>query len=115
MLRVQRDERYKVVKLDAVEDREMTWDAKGVHHYLTTRPDGWQFNRTDLVRRTPDGRRVVQGALAELEEAGYLQREPDRKADGTFGGWVWWVSERRMTEAEWEEVKAADQGRLELE
>lgn len=62
-----------------VEDRHITWKAKGLWAYLHSRPAGWQVREADLVARSKDGRDSVRSALAELEEYGWLTRERGRK------------------------------------
>lgn len=57
-----------------LEAPELSWKAKGVWAYIYSRPDGWEVQEADLIRRATDGRDGVRSALRELEEHGYLSR-----------------------------------------
>lgn len=98
ILRVRRNERYSVISTLAVEDGALSWKAKGLHTYLITRPDGWQFNRADLFRRSKDGRDATKAALKELRGAGYLTTQAVRNGGGMWDGWLWTVRESNATE-----------------
>lgn len=94
VLRVERDRNYSHINLTVVaQDARLSWKAKGLHTYLVTRPDGWEFNRADLIRRATDQRDSVLGGLRELEEAGYLDRIQDRDEQGRLGRQRWIIRE----------------------
>lgn len=97
VLRVSRNRNFKTISLLAVHDDRLSWKAKGLHTYLVSRPDGWKFNRTDLERRSLDGRDSVLTGLKELRGAGYLETEEDRAGDGTFTGLFWVVYEQPVS------------------
>ncbi|MFW6085219.1 MAG: hypothetical protein ACODAA_08400 [Gemmatimonadota bacterium] len=93
VLRIDRNRNYKTIGLEAVADRRLSWKAKGLHTYLITRPDGWNFNVRDVIQRAKDGRQAVQSGLQELEAFGYLERRRDRDDGGQFSGWLWIIRE----------------------
>jgi hypothetical protein len=62
-----------------LEAPELSWKAKGVWAYIYSRPDGWEVQETDLIRRAIDGRDGVRAALRELEEHGYISRVHTRE------------------------------------
>lgn len=77
-----------------LEDRSMSWRARGILAYLLSRPDGWE---TDSVRlaalagevgerrsRRAEGRDAVRSALEEIERAKYLHRV---RVQGPGGRW----------------------------
>lgn len=63
----------------------LSFKAKGLFGLISTHREGWRMTVTDLARRGRDGAHAVASGLAELERYGFLQRERDRKADGTLG------------------------------
>ena len=71
------------------ENDQLSYRAKGLLGYLLSRPDNWKFNKTDLVRRSTEGRDAVYKAIDELKEAGYLHIYRNQSKDGTFEGWLW--------------------------
>lgn len=106
VLRVHRQSKYKSIHLHAVEDdSRLSWKAVGLFTYLTSRPDGWSFNRQDLVNRHADGRAAVKSGLRELRDTGYLHmvraRDP---SSGELAGYDWHVSEVPLSAGEWENV-----------
>lgn len=62
-----------------IEDPALSWKAKGLYAYLTSRPDGWEVREMDLERRSNDGRTSLRAGIRELEEAGWLTRKQERE------------------------------------
>lgn len=71
------------------EDDNLSYRAKGILGYMLSRPDNWKFNKTDLVRRSTEGRDAVYKAIDELKEQRYLHIYRNQCEDGTFDGWLW--------------------------
>lgn len=78
-------DRWAALPLAAIEDPNLTWKAKGLYAYLRSRPSGWIVRKTDLVRRSCQGRIAVDNALTELQEHGYISREQAKDENGRFG------------------------------
>jgi len=55
-------------------DKELSFKAKGIFAYLFSKPEGWNFNGDRIAKESCDGRKAVFSGLKELEEKGYLQR-----------------------------------------
>lgn len=62
-----------------IEDPKLSWKAKGLYAYLTSRPDGWEVREMDLERRSNDGRTSLRAGIRELEESGWLTRKQERE------------------------------------
>ena len=84
IIRTPRPDRYAIVPMPALEDRRLSWKARGLLAYLLSRPDNWQTNSSSLAKIAPDGRDAIRTGLAELVDAGYLVRS---KAQDTAGRW----------------------------
>lgn len=84
--RVERDRKYAVVHLTAIEDPRLTGTAKALHTYAMTRPDAWELKTDDIYRRFREGKDAIGAAFKCLEAHGYLKRERSRQ-DG--GRWLW--------------------------
>lgn len=88
ILDVDFDQKYKTVNLTCVEDPRLSWGAKGVHLYLSSRPpfrkDGsrWEISKAEIQKRSKGGRDQLEGFLDELKLYGYLEIVQDN-APGT--------------------------------
>lgn len=76
-----RSERFAVISTNILEDKNLSWKAKGLLSYLLSRPEDWTVRIQDLIKRSTDGRDAVKSALRELREVGYAEliREQDSK------------------------------------
>lgn len=71
--------------------RSLSWKAKGLYCFIITQPDDWKLNMADLVSASVDGRNSLRTAVKELEEAGYLQKQPAHTPEGRLRGWKYIV------------------------
>lgn len=67
---------------DVLRDNRLSFCARGVLGHLLSLPDGQPGDILTLTARTPEGRKRVSTALAELERLGYLTRKVKRNAQG---------------------------------
>ncbi len=74
IVKVEKNRNYKTVGLQAVQDDNLSWKAKGLHLYLISRPDGWKIRAKDLLNKSKDGQQSLYNGLKELEEFHYLKR-----------------------------------------
>lgn len=65
-------------------DGSLSCQAKGLLHLMLSVPPDWDFSVTGFAAILKEGKYAVRKMLNELEEHGYLTREPIRNADGTF-------------------------------
>lgn len=116
-----RENPYVIVARSLLEDRRLSWKAKGLMAYLLSRPDGWDIREQDLINRGPDGigdeksrgagRGAIRAALRELEAAGYLARLWFRPG-GKFGQRIFVVVESPELLAEAVNAAQAEISRL---
>lgn len=90
--RASHKDNYTVLKVTALRDRELSWQAKGLHNYLLHLPDDWDINMVDLQKRATNGRDSLYNTVRELEAAGYFYKEIHRQA-GKFAGITYYVFE----------------------
>ena len=74
IVRVIKDSNYVVLNRTAANDDRLSYKAVGIHTYLMGKPDYWEGNETDIVRRHSDGRAAVRSGIEELITYGYLTR-----------------------------------------
>lgn len=88
------EENFTVIKNEPLRDERMSWKATGLYCYLCSLPPNWKIRKTDLINRKKDGRKIVDSALEELEQLGYLQKEEAKKKDGKFDGYNYYFSDK---------------------
>lgn len=79
---------FTIISNAALRDERLSWKARGLLAYLLSMDTGWETSVRRLATVSPDGKTVVETALAELEAAGYLERRQvrgDGEKAGKFG------------------------------
>jgi len=92
-LKIERNKKYTTMRLDAAEDKNLSWKAKGLHTYLISRPPGWTLWIGDLRERSTDGKTSLNSGLKELKEKGYIKIENKKDEKGRFST-IWTVREK---------------------
>jgi hypothetical protein len=67
-----------------LQDRRLSYTARGLLADLLSRPDGWREDGRHMADTSPQGRHSVAKALRELAASGYYRVERVRRPDGTF-------------------------------
>ncbi|MFC1417701.1 hypothetical protein [Streptacidiphilus cavernicola] len=67
-----------------LQDRRLSYTARGLLVDLLSRPDGWSEDGRRMADTSPQGRHTVAKALRELASAGYYRVDRVRRDDGTF-------------------------------
>ncbi|MCK2122148.1 hypothetical protein [Pseudomonas sp. PNPG3] len=104
IVRLPRRARFAVISSGCIEDKRLSWDARGMLIYLLSKQDDWIVQIKDLINQTKEclgvraGRDKVYKLLKELRCAGYLWRDFSR-CGGTFAGVEYVVSEEPDLEA----------------
>jgi hypothetical protein len=65
--------RFLTVSKIPLEDKRLSWKAKGLLLYLLSKPDNWNANSIQLEGESKDGRESVLSGLKELRENGYIE------------------------------------------
>jgi hypothetical protein len=67
-----------------LQDRRLSYTARGLLADLLSRQDGWREDGRHMADSSPQGRLAVGRALRELAAAGYYRVDKIRQPDGTF-------------------------------
>lgn len=81
----------------ALQDKQLSWKAKGLHAYMLSLPNDWKFYDVELEKHAKDGKDALKTALKELKQHGYMKRERRRNDEGKFD-WETLVFEQPYTE-----------------
>ncbi len=73
-----------ILATEILEDETISWKAKGILTYLLSLPEQKEMKLSELSRFATDGKTSLKSGLEELEEAGYLICEKNRKDNGQF-------------------------------
>ncbi|CAM5397913.1 hypothetical protein AB0F92_15965 [Kitasatospora aureofaciens] len=85
-MRVHRTEHvrsFTVLPNGLLQDRRLSYTARGLLVDLLSRPDGWREDGRHMADTSPQGRGAIRKALKELTEAGYYRVDVIRMPDGT--------------------------------
>lgn len=93
VFRVEKNKNYTTVANYVFRDKRLTWKAKGLLANMLSLPDNWDYSLAGLTTLSKDGETTTRGALKELEESGYLIRNPIREK-GKFMDWEYIIFEK---------------------
>ena len=91
--------KFTVISNNEVQDKRLSWKARGIFSYLWSMPDNWDFYETEVAKHAPDGRDSLRSGLIELEKYGYLKRNRVRN-NGQLGGTVWIITDNPTPKSE---------------
>lgn len=60
---------------EVLNNKKLSFKAKGLYSYLFSKPDGWDFSSVRIKEDGTDGRKGILSGLKELEDAGFLSRK----------------------------------------
>lgn len=84
VVRASRNKNYKTIGCDFLDDKKLTYKAKGILTYLLTRPDNWRFNKSQVMGMSEGGESSFDSGIKELKERGYLRIEKSSDGEGKF-------------------------------
>lgn len=79
IMRVAKNSNYTVMNRTALNDKRLSWKAKGIMAYMLSMPDDWVFYMIELVKHSTDGERSFRAGFKELQNCGYVTRQPIRE------------------------------------
>lgn len=79
IIRVAKDKNYVTMNRTALNDKRLSWKAKGIMAYMLSMPDDWVFYMEELQSHSTDGKASFQSGFKELKDCGYVERKPIRE------------------------------------
>ena len=95
--RKKKESNFIMLDKTALNDKSLSWKAKGLHSYLMGLPDDWKINVADLTNRSTDGKDSTAAGLNELIKAGYITRKRLTGEGGLFQGYDYDVLEEPIS------------------
>lgn len=83
--RVQKNKNYVTMNRTALNDKRLSWKAKGIMAYMLSMPDDWVFYIEELTKHSTDGEKAFRTGFKELKDNGYVQRQPIRDGKKIVG------------------------------
>ena len=77
---------YLMLNKTSLNDKKLSWKAKGLHAYLMSLPDDWKIYIEELMTHAKDARDSTRTAVNELIDAGYIKRTDIKDERGRFCG-----------------------------
>ncbi|MGW2376617.1 hypothetical protein [Kitasatospora sp. NPDC001683] len=74
---------FTVLPNGLLQDRRLSFTARGLLADLLSRPDGWREDGRHMADTSPQGRGAIRRALKELKDAGYYRVDTFRLPNGT--------------------------------
>lgn len=95
-IRVQKDKDnpYVMLNKEFLNNKELSFKAKGLMAYLLSLPDDWKIRVNHLSTVSKDGKDSVTNAMNELMKLEYIVRDKAQKEDGKFSGYNYMVIEK---------------------
>lgn len=89
-IKVERRKGYESISRDSLQDRRLSYKARGIMAYLKSMPPDWETSTEDIADASDkDGYEAVNSGIKELEAVGLFAR---LKRQGKDGRWEWlWV------------------------
>jgi hypothetical protein len=64
---------FTILRNEVVSDSNLSWGARGVLHYLLSKPPDWETRKSDIVAQSPEGETAIRKYLGELRDWGFLR------------------------------------------
>lgn len=84
IIRTEKNTNFVVMDKRFLNNKNLSWKAKGIMSYMLSKPDDWTFYIDELIKHSTDGKSSFRSGFNELKKEGYIQRRKRRKENGTF-------------------------------
>lgn len=75
---------YTVIPNSTAQDKNLSFEARGMLALLLSLPDDWSINKEWLIKQSKAGRDKVQNTINELVEFGYMSKTQPKNQKGQF-------------------------------
>lgn len=90
IIRQKREKHFSIVSNEVLNDKRLSFKARGLLVYMLSMKDDWKFYTKELAEHSErDGIKSIRSALNEIEAMGYLERTQTRGKHGHFEEQDW--------------------------
>lgn len=75
---------FTVIHNEVIEQKDLSWRARGLLVYLLSKPDHWRTNIAYLASQGSEGVHAIRMAMLELERCGYIRRVRKQNSRGQW-------------------------------
>lgn len=84
IFRINKNENYTTMSNYHLQDKNLSFKAKGLLSFMLSLPDYWNYSVKGLVAISKEGTKAINSTLKELENNCYLKRERKQQNNGRF-------------------------------
>ena len=84
VFRIRKTSNYVSISRFTLEDKRLSWEARGLHAFLLAKPDDWKTCIAHLIKCSPAGRDKTRRIINELITHNYIIKSEHRSHQGQF-------------------------------
>lgn len=112
-IRVVKNKDYSIVHNGFINNKNLSFKAKGILLYFLSKPDTWDFYIKELAKNSRDGIEGIRSGINELEKNGYIHKKLKRDEHGKLsGGYDFIIYEQAQPKQESTETVKNQSGNL---
>lgn len=85
-VRTVKNKDYSIVHNGFINNKNLSFKAKGLLLYFLSKPDKWEFYIKEIAKNSKDGVESISSGIKELEDNGYIHKNFKRNKDGKLSG-----------------------------
>jgi len=82
IIRTIHNENFVVMNKVCLQDKKLSWKAKGIYSYIMSLPNNWNIRTSEIENHSTDGRTALLSGIKELINNGYCERVEKRNNQG---------------------------------
>lgn len=85
-VRTVKNKDYSIVHNGFINNKNLSFKAKGLLLYFLSKPDKWEFYIKEIAKNSKDGVESINSGIKELEDNGYIHKNFKRNKKGKLSG-----------------------------
>ena len=84
VFKIEKNKNYTVMSNYHLQDKNLTYKAKGLLSFMLSLPEDWDYSMAGLVKISKENIKSIRTGLQEIEDNKYLVRTRNQKENGQF-------------------------------